>query len=809
MALLSKLFKTVAVVLTVTMVSCKKSINMKALVLTTEGTETDAIELNFNSYGIPYDMIEFTSSDPFTGNLSLYDEDNDPKYNLIVINGGYLLYDLNGDWVSALDEKQWELLNDYEAKNNVRRIVISDDVSTREDCTIEDESHWGDTKEDQPLIADKSDEIQKIFNDAGVKINAPLNVDNIYHLRVKILNSSTTKPLFYYSDNGKKGAVAATVSKYNDGREVMSFFFGFGSWHQSSVIVNHIWLTWGFRNLYNGFRRVYFTPHIDDVFLSTELVDVAHNKEYSKYSEEFRTSPLDYQKIAQFQKDILKDMPEGSFYRVELAFNGNGMLINVDYDLALEIDGERYVDIEYVKEPGTGDKRWPKENYEFSKTQLNAFKKDDLFKYFANNSTAQKEFFWSSHTFSHENLDNASKSDVDNEIRLNIQVAEMLGLTDKEWWSGHAIITPQISGIHNKDALEIFEKYGITSATGDLSREALCNHENPYLPFYTTEESSNYPGFAVIPRTPTEIYYFCSSREEDAWMFNKMYYKSYYSYKLSWDEIAESEARRTLLLMLKLRHEAHQFHQANLRYYKKGKGLGNSLLEDWTRAVVNEYTKYVDWPLISIKISKQADIYTDRADLEACGHQTKLIAENDKIVGVSVSASKGNCIVPVTVPTTVKKSSLPSGATLEQVGKDPLTVWVPVKKGETKTFKFEKAIDWKVSGSEADVANTDDEPTPEQTKYKCMAETVGYSCCPSKYSTVYYTDSNGEWGYNVDIDDWCGITPYSETDNEEKCWAEDLGYNCCKFTCTVYDTDENGNWGVEDNEWCAIPSKCN
>jgi len=806
MALLSKIFKTVVMVLTLAMVSCKKSINMKALVLTTEGNGSDSIVLNFKSYGIPYEMIEFKSSAPFTGSLELYDEDNNPKYNLIVINGGDLLYDYNGMWISALDKKQWNLLNDYEAKNNVRRIVISDDVSTREDCTIEDESHWGDTKEDQPLIADKSDEIQKIFNDAGVKINAPLNVDNIYHLRVKILNSSTTKPLFYYSDNGKKGAVAATVSKYNDGREVMSFFFGFGSWHQSSVIVNHIWLTWGFRNLYNGFRRVYFTPHIDDVLLGTELVNP--KKDTTDGGETFRTAPFDFEKIAEFQRNVLKVMPKGSFYRSELAINGNGILISGDYTQSITLDTARHHDEEWVKKPGTGDQRWPHPNYKFSKQQLNTFEKDPVYKYFYHNVTAQKEFFWSSHTFTHENLDELHETDVDNEIRLNIEMAKHLGLLDTDYWSGSSIVTPQISGLHNKEALDVFVKYGIQSATGDLSRDALCNHENPYLPYYTTMESSNFEGFPVIPRTPTEVYYFCSTREENLWMYNEIY-RDYYGRDTTFDEFLTYESKRTLLLMTQLRHEAHQFHQANLRHYEKGKYLGESLLEDWTRAVVNEYTKYVDWPLISIKISKQADIYTDRADLEACGHQTKLIAENDKIVGVSVSASKGNCIVPVTVPTTVKKSSLPSGATLEQVGKDPLTVWVPVKKGETKTFKFEKAIDWKVSGSEADVANTDDEPTPEQTKYKCMAETVGYSCCPSKYSTVYYTDSNGEWGYNVDIDDWCGITPYSETDNEEKCWAEDLGYNCCKFTCTVYDTDENGNWGVEDNEWCAIPSKCN
>jgi len=677
--------------------AANNTVVMKALVLSTATSETDYITNNFNSYGIPYDIIKLSSS--YTGDLSLYGSNNEPKYNLIVINGGKLQYESNGQWISALNEKQWASLEEYEIANGVRRVIIEEEPIGSDQYQLEDLSKYGVTKSSQPLIVEDSTEVSNIFKAAGVKTTAPLNVDNIYHCRAKIVDDEHTKPFLYYSDDGEKGAVAAAISSLPNGREVLSFFFGFGAWSQTSLVLNHIWLTWGTRSLFNGFRRVYFTPHIDDVFLSTELVDVAHNQEYSeKYSEVFRTKQVDFEHIIQFQKDILKDMPAGSFFRSELAFNGNGILLNVNYDTAVEVDGERYVDLEFVKEPGTGEKRWPKENYQLSSKQISNIKKDDLYKYFANNDEAQKEFFWSSHTFSHENLDNASKSDVDNEIRLNIQIAEMLGLTGKEWFSSHSIITPQISGLHNKDALDVFEQYGIHSATGDLSRDAITNKENPYLPYFTTMESSNKAGFPVIPRTPTEIYYFCSNRTEDIWKNNDMYHREGDD-KLTWDQLAENEAKRTLLLMLTLRHEAHQFHQANLRYYKKEGNYGESLLEDWTRAVVGAYTKYVDWPLISIKIDRQAEVFLERYELEQCGHESRLVIENDKVVGISVKATKGSCTVPITVPVNVKSSSLPSDAKLEQVGNDPLTVWVPLKKGETKTIELDQTIPWKVSDS--------------------------------------------------------------------------------------------------------------
>ncbi|OUM66707.1 hypothetical protein PIROE2DRAFT_29580, partial [Piromyces sp. E2] len=669
-----------------TMAACKQNITMKTLVLTTHQIDSDVITLNLQSYGIPYDIVEVNPDNLLKGNLTLYDDNNEPKYNLVVVNGGDLVLEIDNMWKSALTTEQWAYLEEYESKFNIRRVVLSENMAYNPQFKLTDPNNWGETLENKPLIVEQSDEIKRIFDDARVKITAPLNVNNIYHTRVNIVNKNITTPFLYYSDDGKEGPVAAAITKYEDGREKMSFFFGLGTWSQSSIILNHLWLTWGTRSLFNGFRRVYFTPHVDDVFLATELVDPKNNEMYPEDGEVFRTKAIDFQKFAQFQKDVLEIMPKGSFYRVELAFNGNGLLIEANYDKSIQIDTERYVDLEFVMEPGKGEKRWPKENYKLSSSQISTIKKDDLYKFFNHNETIQKEFFWSSHTFTHENLDNVSRSDVDNEIRLNIEIAERLGLKEKEYWSGGSIITPQISGLHNKDALEIFMKYGINSATGDLSRPAISNIENPYLPFYTTLESSNLEGFPIIPRTPTEIYYHCSTREEDTWVYNQIYH-DYFGVDSTFDEILKRESERTTLLMTKLRHEAHQFHQANIRYYPKEANIryypkegkyGESLLEDWTRSVVSYYTKFVDWPLVSLSINQQAETFLERAKLEACGHKTQFIIENNKVVGISVSASKDECTVPVTIPTGVKKSSLPDDARLEQLGNDPLTVWIPL-----------------------------------------------------------------------------------------------------------------------------------
>jgi len=79
----------------------------------------------------------------------------------------------------------------------------------------------------------------------------------------------------------------------------------------------------------------------------------------------------------------------------------------------------------------------------------------------------------------------------------------------------------------------------------------------------------------------------------------------------------------------------------------------------------------------------------------------------------------------------------------------------------------------------------------------CWSESLGYQCCKTT-SAVVYTDESGKWG--VENGDWCGIP----TVDDSNCWSEKLGYPCCRTTSVVVYTDESGKWGVENNNWCGI-----
>lgn len=66
-------------------------------------------------------------------------------------------------------------------------------------------------------------------------------------------------------------------------------------------------------------------------------------------------------------------------------------------------------------------------------------------------------------------------------------------------------------------------------------------------------------------------------------------------------------------------------------------------------------------------------------------------SDGKSIESVTVYSAGGNkcgTTIPITVPAAVSSNT---GATKEQLGTDPLTLWVTLS-GEARTYKFSKAI---------------------------------------------------------------------------------------------------------------------
>ncbi|OUM62721.1 hypothetical protein PIROE2DRAFT_61717 [Piromyces sp. E2] len=163
MARLSKLIMGFGMSMVMTMATCKQAITMKALVLSTASIESDTITLNLKSYGIPYDLIEFSPTSMLKGNLTLYNDNAEPKYNLVVINGGDLVFEVDSLWISALSVEQWAYLDEYEAANSVRRVVISEDAAINTDVELAEPTNWGETKNNQPLFVESTEKSKKFL----------------------------------------------------------------------------------------------------------------------------------------------------------------------------------------------------------------------------------------------------------------------------------------------------------------------------------------------------------------------------------------------------------------------------------------------------------------------------------------------------------------------------------------------------------------------------------------------------------------------------------------------------------------------
>lgn len=141
------------------------------------------------------------------------------------------------------------------------------------------------------------------------------------------------------------------------------------------------------------------------------------------------------------------------------------------------------------------------------------------------------------------------------------------------------------------------------------------------------------------------------------------------------------------------------FHQANLRVTDVAATTVNgitkqrSLLQMWVETLVGLYTAAVNWPMITKKHDDLAAVFMDRMTRDQCNPTTRLIysADGTQIIAVEVGANGNTCSVPV--PITIPSGTVTSlqGSTTEQIGGDPLTVWVTLS-GNTKVFSLTSPV---------------------------------------------------------------------------------------------------------------------
>lgn len=162
----------------------------------------------------------------------------------------------------------------------------------------------------------------------------------------------------------------------------------------------------------------------------------------------------------------------GSEWWIEVGHNGNGNIEAVDENddtgeicLPGPIEYEDQIDtpLEFAKVPGTGTSLWPVTSSSYPNYTSRCIEGDDLLNWWTIPSNLNA-FAHVTHTFTHEDQNNATYSDVYKEITWNQAWLDVTGISKAKRFSSQGLIPPAITGLHNADALKAWSDTGLKYA---------------------------------------------------------------------------------------------------------------------------------------------------------------------------------------------------------------------------------------------------------------------------------------------------------------------------------------------------------
>ncbi|KAH6719343.1 hypothetical protein BKA61DRAFT_731797 [Leptodontidium sp. MPI-SDFR-AT-0119] len=673
-----------------------ETIDSTALVIARDLTSAYSAYSGLNDRGIPYSILVV----PETGEALpiLNDTATHGNFGLIVIMSEVSYnYGSTKGFQSALTPAQWQQLYNYQVAFGVRMVRL--DVAPSATTGTQSLGSCCGTGVQLVSISNST-----LFPGAGLKVGAGVTTKGLYHYPAKIINSSMAFEIAQFSASAEDGfnstSTAAVINEI-DGRQQMVFYLPFNvQWSLASNLLQHAWVHWATRGLYVGYRRATLSTQVDDMFLQTPMFDSGEN---------FRVSSSDLSHHVTVMKTINKRLPAGSKWVIEVGHNGNGNIEAADPEYAARTSATtgvcapgpiEYADqfdtpLEYQKPVGTGTALWPETATDYANYSSSCMKKDELLTWWQRSSNLNA-FSHVSHTFTHEDQNNATYSDVFKEISWNRGWLDAVGISAAKQFSSTGIIPPAITGLHNGDALQAWADNGIVHVVGDNTRKVLLNPTNEHWPLTSTRALNGFPGIQITPRWASNIYYNASCNYADCVLAE---WKAVSNGTGDMYQLLDIERETNVRHLLGLHHDPFMFHQANMMFEDAdtydfgGDDISvMSLLEVWVDVVTREYTRLVTWPLVS---QKHDDI--------AAGLRSRMIRDNCRptltwqvdskanvITVVTVAANRNTCSVPipVTFPGTVTDQQ---GSTAEQLGNDPLTLWVSLT-GKPVSFTLTKPV---------------------------------------------------------------------------------------------------------------------
>jgi hypothetical protein len=226
-----------------------------ALVIATDAAAGLEATAFLQGYGQPFYFLPFAQNGTSLPVLETTDSSGNSigNYGLIIIVG-LVTYDYGGTtgWASAITPAQWDTLYAYQLKYGVRMIHLDGFPGSFNGTTVAPGPSGCCTTGEQTVSLINSSFVPT----AGLKV-AALSTVGLWHYPATITNATTTTSFLEFGTNANfpTTTVAGVIQNFA-GREQMVFFLDGGSWSLTSNYLGHVWFHWGYRGLYNGFRRV-------------------------------------------------------------------------------------------------------------------------------------------------------------------------------------------------------------------------------------------------------------------------------------------------------------------------------------------------------------------------------------------------------------------------------------------------------------------------------------------------------------------------------------------------------------------------
>ncbi|WP_102124674.1 hypothetical protein [Deinococcus planocerae] len=586
--------------------------------------------------GVPFDVLDATAAVLTEG--ALMNADGSGRYQGVILTNNALLYEANGQWQSALDVPEWQLLWEYERLYGARQLALYTYPGT-----------WPEDYGLRPVDGSASDTADlrttaaggAVFRDLRPGATVPVRHAWNYPATVTAAEGvAGTQPLL--TDAG--GRVLAATSATTDGRERLALTFAHNPFLLHSQLLNLALLDWVTRGLYVGEYRRYNQLDIDDWFLPNDRYDPATGQ---IAPDSFRISAQDALSLRNQQTALQTGYDVATTFRFAIAYNGGGA---------------------NTAAPLSCDPAAPSPDPLSSMSRCLA-----------------GSFDWFNHTRDHLYMDFLSRDESYVQVNSNKSIGVKLGLVR----STRSLVTGDMSGLgyYNPDGEGVKTDFGLQASNMNFllasqdagvqflaSNHSVSSQWDPSCHNCGMDHPLN-PTIFLVPRWPTNIFYYATDPAEIAASYNAVYgpggTRPYWDHNLSYAEVLDKESDLALSHVLAGGAYPHYMHQSNLREYTPGR----SVASDWERALLDKYTRYSTLPLKTLRWD-DLGVYMKRRTVFMKANVRAVV--NRAARRVSITSPAGGAVYV---------TGLTAGQSVEQYGGRPISSW-NFSPNQTRTFNL-------------------------------------------------------------------------------------------------------------------------